>query len=196
MAALNLTGSPSPHSFKFAVTKEEGTSVFVEFPPPSFKTQPISVKSEIPPPYTLSFPKLPVIQTASLLVKSPPTPIIQNPPFPNQMAVVNPPENIMDAIVVAWYAPLMLPQPMNALPIGDYLKYMPKFTGEEDITAEEHLATFYSYADNLKIENEDVWMTCYRTVCSLGQRLKDRDQTGVTGTFPTQCHLNGEVLSV
>jgi hypothetical protein len=37
---------------------------------------------------------------------------------------------------------------------------------------------------------------CYRTVCSLGQRLKDRDQTGVTGTFPAQCHLNGEVLSV
>jgi hypothetical protein len=37
---------------------------------------------------------------------------------------------------------------------------------------------------------------CYRTVCSLGHRLKDRDQTGVTGTFPTQCHLDGEVLSV
>jgi hypothetical protein len=34
------------------------------------------------------------------------------------------------------------------------------------------------------------------TVCSLGHRLKDRDQTGVTGTFPTQCHLDGEVLSV
>jgi hypothetical protein len=39
-------------------------------------------------------------------------------------------------------------------------------------------------------------LACYHTVCSLGQRLKDRDQTGVTGTFPTQCHLNGEVLSV
>jgi hypothetical protein len=37
---------------------------------------------------------------------------------------------------------------------------------------------------------------CYHIVCSLGQRMKDRDQTGVTGTFPTQCHLNGEVLSV
>jgi hypothetical protein len=35
--------------------------------------------------------------------------------------------------------------------------------------------------------------TCYRSVCSLGHRLKDRDQTGVTGTFPTQCHLDGEV---
>jgi hypothetical protein len=56
---------------------------------------------------------------------------------------------------------LCLPQPMNALPVGDYLKYMPKFTGEEDITAEEHLATFYSYVDNLNIENEDVWMRVF-----------------------------------
>jgi hypothetical protein len=37
---------------------------------------------------------------------------------------------------------------------------------------------------------------CYRTVCSLGHRLEDRGQTGTTGTFPTQCHLDGEVLSV
>jgi hypothetical protein len=34
---------------------------------------------------------------------------------------------------------------------------MPKFTGEEDITTEEHIAAFYIYADNLNIENEDVW---------------------------------------
>jgi hypothetical protein len=50
---------------------------------------------------------------------------------------------------------------MNPLPAGDYLKYMPKFTGEGDITAEEHLAAFYSYADNLNIENEDVWMRVF-----------------------------------
>jgi hypothetical protein len=30
----------------------------------------------------------------------------------------------------------------------------------------------------------------------LGHRLWDSEQTGVTGTFPTQCHLDGEVLSV
>jgi hypothetical protein len=47
---------------------------------------------------------------------------------------------------------------MNSLLVGDYLKYMPKFTGEEDITIEEHLSSFYSYADNLNIENEDAWM--------------------------------------
>jgi uncharacterized small protein (DUF1192 family) len=71
------------------------------------------------------------------------------------------PLNRMDVIVGARYVPLILPHPMNPLPAGDYLKYMPKFTGEGDITAEEHLAAFYSYADNLNIENEDVWMRVF-----------------------------------
>jgi len=72
------------------------------------------------------------------------------------MVGANPPLNRMDAIFPARYDPLILPYPMNPLPVGDYLKYMPKFTGEGDITTEEHLAAFYSYADNLNIENEDV----------------------------------------
>jgi hypothetical protein len=50
---------------------------------------------------------------------------------------------------------------MNSLPIGDYLKYMLNFIGEEDITTEEHLLSFYSYVDNLNIENEDVWMRVF-----------------------------------
>ena len=83
-------------------------------------------------------------------------------PPPNiPMAGANPPLNRMDAIVAARYAPLVLPHPMNPLPARDYLKYMPKFTGEGDITAEEHLATFYSYVDNINIENEDVWMRVF-----------------------------------
>ena len=73
----------------------------------------------------------------------------------------NPPLNRMDSIVAAKYAPLILPHPMNPLPAGDYLKYMPKFTGEGDITAEEHLVAFYSYADNLNIGDEDVWMRVF-----------------------------------
>jgi hypothetical protein len=77
------------------------------------------------------------------------------------MAVVNPPANRMDAIVATRYAPLVLPQPVNALPPGGYLKYMRKFTEEEDITAEEHLVVFYSYVDNQNIENEDVWMRVF-----------------------------------
>jgi hypothetical protein len=77
------------------------------------------------------------------------------------MAGANPPRNRMDAIVAARYAPLIFPQPLNALPVGGYLKQLPKFTGEGDITAEEHLATFYSYVDNYVIVNEDVWMRIF-----------------------------------
>ena len=43
------------------------------------------------------------------------------------------------------------------MPTGDYQKYMPKFTGEGDATAEEHVEAFYSYAENLNIEQDDVW---------------------------------------
>jgi hypothetical protein len=64
----------------------------------------------------------------------------------------------MESIVVARYAPLVLPQPLNSLPADVYLKQLPKFTGEGDITVEEHLESFYSYTDNHAIENEDVWM--------------------------------------
>ena len=63
----------------------------------------------------------------------------------------------MKRILVARYAPLILPNPLAAMPIGDYLKYMPKFTGEGDFTTEEHLEDFYSYAENINIEQEDVW---------------------------------------
>ena len=64
----------------------------------------------------------------------------------------------MELIVAAKYAPLVLPQPLHPLPQGDYLKYLPKFTGEGTrLTAEEHLAAFYSYADNQNIEHEYVW---------------------------------------
>jgi hypothetical protein len=141
------------------VTKEEGTSVPLEFSPSSSKTQPLFVKYETYPSYTIPYPKLPIIQTVVVTIMSPPSsPRIYNPPLHNKMASENPPRNRMDAIVASRYAPLVLPQPMNSLPIGDHIKYMTKFTREEDITTEEHLASFYSYVDNINIENEDVWM--------------------------------------
>jgi ribonuclease HI len=77
------------------------------------------------------------------------------------MAGANPPRNRMAEILAARYAPLVLPQPMNALPATDYLKYMPQFTGEGDVTAEEHLASFYRFAEIQVIENEDVWMRVF-----------------------------------
>jgi hypothetical protein len=63
----------------------------------------------------------------------------------------------MKQILAARYAPLILPNPVSTMPTGDYQKYMPKFTGEGDVSAEEHIDTFYSYAENLNIEEEYVW---------------------------------------
>jgi hypothetical protein len=110
----------------------------------------LSLFSPLSPPRN-SFPTYPVH------TPSPPSSLLPNTP----MAGANPPPNRMDTIVAARYAPLILPHPMNPLPARDYLKYMPKFTREGDIIVEEHLAAFYSYADNLNIENEDVWMRVF-----------------------------------
>jgi hypothetical protein len=84
-------------------------------------------------PYFLLFPSHPVssVPIFPIQASSPPgspTPIVP-------MAGANPLLNRMDAIVATRYAPLILPQPMNPLLARDYLKYMPKFTGEEDIIA-------------------------------------------------------------
>jgi hypothetical protein len=68
-----------------------------------------------------------------------------------------PPLTKMQQILSARCAPLVFPNPLSAMPTGDYQKYMPKFTGEGDVIAEEHKEAFYSYAKNLNIEEEDVW---------------------------------------
>jgi hypothetical protein len=67
----------------------------------------------------------------------------------------------MEAIIAARYAPLMLLQPLNALPADGYLKQLPRFTGEGDITAEEHLEAFYSFTDDNNIMHADVWMRIF-----------------------------------
>jgi hypothetical protein len=77
------------------------------------------------------------------------------------MAGANPHRTRMEAIVVARYAPLVLPQPLNSLAADGYLKQLPKFIGEGDIIVEEHIEAFYSYTDNHAIENEDVWMRIF-----------------------------------
>ena len=45
----------------------------------------------------------------------------------------------IERIVAARYGPLVLHVPLNAMPAGEYQKCMPKFTGTEGVTAEEHL---------------------------------------------------------
>ena len=63
----------------------------------------------------------------------------------------------MERILVARYAPLNLPNPLSAIPTRYYLKYIPKFTREGDFTTKEHLEAFYSYDENINIEQEAVW---------------------------------------
>jgi hypothetical protein len=63
----------------------------------------------------------------------------------------------MEQILANIYAPLVLPNPLSSMPTGDYQKYMPKFTGAGEYTAEEHLEAFYAYAENINIAEEDVW---------------------------------------
>ena len=64
-------------------------------------------------------------------------------------------------MVAARYAPLVLPQPLNALPGEDYQKYLPRLNGQGETIAEEHWDSFLSYADNQNIEANDVWMRMF-----------------------------------
>ena len=64
------------------------------------------------------------------------------------MEAQNQPIDMMDRMVAARYAPLVLPHPLNALPGGDYQKYLPRFNGQGETTVEEHWEAFLSYADN------------------------------------------------
>jgi hypothetical protein len=79
-------------------------------------------------------------------------------PFSPMIVMAAPPPLMkMQQILAARYEPLILPNPVSTMPMGDYQKYMPKVTGEVDVSAEEHIEAFYSYAENLNIEEEDVW---------------------------------------
>jgi hypothetical protein len=65
-----LLGSPTPHSFKFPINKEERTSIYVEISPSLSKSHPPSVKYESSLPYTPPFSNPSVIQIAFSPVKS------------------------------------------------------------------------------------------------------------------------------
>jgi ribonuclease HI len=68
----------------------------------------------------------------------------------------NPPPPGVFAKVAARYAPLVLPAQLHDLP-DNYIKNLPKFTGEGDLTAIEHINFFDQFADICGIEHEDVY---------------------------------------
>jgi hypothetical protein len=59
--------------------------------------------------------------------------------------------------VTARYSPLVLRVVLHDLP-ENYMKRLPKFTGEGDLTATKHITFFDQFDDILGIEHEDVYM--------------------------------------
>lgn len=67
---------------------------------------------------------------------------------------------VVSAFLMNRYAPLNLPQPMNAMP-QEYLKFLPRFTGEDEIIVEQHLPLFYTFVEKFNVEHLDVVMRLF-----------------------------------
>jgi hypothetical protein len=143
-----------------------------DFPTRNFTTPPlITIAATIqreafadssPSVFSLNPPLFPLPPRSSFPVSLIQAPSPPSSPLPNiPMAGENPPITIMEAIIAARYAPLLLPQPLNSIPTDGYLKQLPKFTGEGDIAAEEHLEAFYSFTYDHVIMHVDVWMRIF-----------------------------------
>jgi glycosidase len=52
-------------------------------------------------------------------------------------------------------------QILYAFPYRDYMKYLPRFNGEGEVTTKENLTSFYSFAYNFNVEHTDVWMRLF-----------------------------------
>jgi hypothetical protein len=140
-----------------------------DFPTPIFTTPPhvrvVSTKNSVPirsETFLSNTQLFPFSPKSTILVSPVQTPSPPASPLAHiQMAGANPPRNMMDEILAARYAPMVLPYPMNSLPTTYNVKCMPQFIREGDVTVEEHLASFYRFAEIQAIENEDVWMRVF-----------------------------------
>ena len=63
-------------------------------------------------------------------------------------------------IVQAKYADLVLPNNLDAFPTR-YLKYLPNYNGETGPSTEDHLQAFLDFAENMNIEQENVYMRLF-----------------------------------
>lgn len=97
-----------------------------------------------------------------------PTEYIVHPTIVTPIMVVAPKDPI-NAIIAARYAPLVLPSNLNAFPTKGYMKYLPRYNGEGEVTSQENLITFYNFVDNFCIEHSDVWMRLFHRVL-MGKR--------------------------
>jgi hypothetical protein len=86
------------------------------------------------------------------------------------MAGVNQPRV---AFTLNLYVPLNLANianPLNALLAGNYGKYMPKFDGNNAITAESHIKHFLEYLEKIGVTEEDVVMRLFAQSLTLDAR--------------------------
>ena len=93
-------------------------------------------------------------QFVGLSVSSTPihTTTVQNTPFQPTFPLVNPPtiNPPLFLAMAAWYAPLVLPQPIAPLP-NDYQSKIPHFTGEKSIAAQQHVTRIGDAFDYMEI---------------------------------------------
>jgi hypothetical protein len=94
--------------------------------------------------------------SVSSLASTPVSPINLQIPIVQSMVV-----NMMDAIIVARYEPLVLPIDLHVFPTTDYMKNLPRYNGEGEVTVEEHLKDLYSFADNFNIDYANVLMRLF-----------------------------------
>jgi hypothetical protein len=73
--------------------------------------------------------------------------------------VPTPPPRVF-AKVAARYAPLVFPIPLHDLP-ENYIKNLPKFTGEGDLTIAEHINLFDQFVDILGLKHEHVYSNLF-----------------------------------
>ena len=83
---------------------------------------------------------IPLFQFKTIKIPLQPSSSLVNKPFPSpnpisSTIVGQQPLDLMDRMVAARYAPLVLPHPLNALPGGDYQKYLPRFNGQGETIA-------------------------------------------------------------
>jgi hypothetical protein len=58
------------------------------------------------------------------------------------------------------FKPLRIPSYLHPYPL-DFFKYLPRFSGEDHLTAERHLGAFESFVDQFEIVHEDVTMRLF-----------------------------------
>ena len=78
---------------------------------------------------------------------------------PCEQQYAQPPPSVVPQ-VVSQQGPLELPPMFHPIP-EHYLELLPRYNGEQEMTADEHLDAFVAYINKLNIQGEDVGMRLF-----------------------------------